>query len=83
MVYYKYLLPVGLIADVQALAFYAAPYEIEPGEPPIFSSTHKIVDAIWASDADEPEAWTEHRVKPTEHRHWFDGQQELWHACNP
>jgi hypothetical protein len=49
---------------------------------PLFSATEFLADVLW-EDGQEPAEWVPYRVKPSSVDHWFAGQEDLWHACNP
>lgn len=74
--YFKYILPNNLINELPQLECEFVVLQKDEDE----NFNGEMVDIIWKQD--EPEQFTEFRVIPTTHKHWFGGQEELWRLCN-
>ena len=89
MKYYKYLLPFKPDKPTNSYFTYVGKEVVEPPTydeegnlltETVYGSGYKV-DVMWKGEPN-PE-WNQYIVKPSNHEHWFAGQQKLWEKCNP
>lgn len=81
MKYFKYKVPQQ---DWNAFKIGWRGYDCQ--EPFFFTNVNEqdnveyLIDVIW--NEEEHETFTQFRVTPSNHLHWFGGQKELWELSN-